>query len=372
MILYLCSYICNNIQPMKIKYYAIQFAIALVLFPEIVANSANQEIKVGFEIKAPFIIKNNEHFEGVCIDLWEKVADSLNIKYTTQVFTLDGLIRAVENGEIDLAVSPLTVTASRIKRVGFSQPYYITNLAFATRAEKDKGWVDFFSDLFSMNFLKAFSTLFFIILIFGTVVWLTERKRNPNQFREGMKGVGDGIWWSAVTMSTVGYGDKSPITPAGRVLSMIWMFTAVIVISGLTASISSSLTVHKLKASISKFDDLRNISVGCVSGSGTAEFLEHYKIDYKDFNTVQDGLLAVDNDSLDAFVYDEAILQYFVNKDKYAEIIKVIPSAYFKEYFSFASNNDQLLKEINEVLIGIIESSAWEDDLEKYGIEYRD
>jgi len=153
---------------------------------------------------------------------------------------------------------------------------------------------------------------------------------------------------------------------------MIWMFTAVIVISGLTASISSSLTVHKLKTSISKFDDLRNISVGCVSGSGTAEFLEHYKIDYKDFNTVQDGLRAVDNDSLDAFVYDEAILQYFVNKDKYAEIIKVIPSAYFKEYFSFASNDDQLLKEINEVLIGIIESPEWEDDLERYGIEYRD
>jgi len=209
---------------MKIKHFAIQFAIALIILPGLVANSANQKIKVGFEIKAPFIIKNNEHFEGVCIDLWEKVADSLNINYTTQVYTLNDLISAAENGEIDLAVSPLTVTASRIKKVGFSQPYYITNLAFATRAEKDKGWVDFFSDLFSMNFLKAFSTLFFIILIFGTVVWLTERKRNPDQFREGMKGVGDGIWWSAVTMSTVGYGDKSPITATGRVLSMIWMF----------------------------------------------------------------------------------------------------------------------------------------------------
>jgi len=335
-------------------------------------TSTVREIKVGFEIKAPFIIKNNKHYEGVCIDLWEKVADSLNIEYTTSEYTLMGLIEAVESREIDLAVSPLTVTASRIKRVGFTQPYYITNLAFATRAEKDKGWIDFFSDLFSMDFFKAFSTLFFIILIFGTVVWLTERKQNPDQFREGVKGVGDGIWWSAVTMSTVGYGDKSPVTTTGRILSMIWMFTAVIVISGLTASISSSLTVHKLKASVSTFDDLRKISVGCVPGSGTAEFLEHYKIEYKDFNDVESGLTAVDHDSLDAFVYDEAILKYFVHKDQFAEIIKVIPSAYFKEYFSFASNDDQLLKDINEVLIGIIESSEWENDLEKYGIEYRD
>jgi ABC-type amino acid transport substrate-binding protein len=335
-------------------------------------TSTVREIKVGVEIKAPFVIKNNKHYEGVCIDLWEKVADSLNIKYTTAEYTLSGLIDAVESGEIDLAVSPLTVTASRIKRVGFTQPYYITNLAFATRAKRDSSWLAFFSDLFSMDFFKAFSTLFFIILVFGTVVWLTERKQNSGQFRKGVKGVGDGIWWSAVTMSTVGYGDKSPVTTTGRILSMIWMFTAVIVISGLTASISSSLTVHKLKASVSTFDDLRKISVGCVPGSSTAEFLEHYKINYKDFNTVEQGLRAVDSDSLDAFVYDEALLKYFVHRDKFAEIIKVIPSAYFKEYFSFASNDDQLLKDVNEVLIGIIESSAWEDDLEKYGIEYRD
>ena len=357
---------------MKTKKYLFHFIFALIIFSVTNVFSENREIKVGFELKAPFIIKNNIHYEGVCIDLWEKIADSLNIKYTTVEHSLNDLIEAVENEEIDLAISPLTVTASRIKKVGFSQPYYITNLAFATKAKKDNGWVDFFSDLFSMNFLKAFSTLFFIILIFGTLVWLTERKRNPDQFREGMKGVGDGIWWSAVTMSTVGYGDKSPVTPTGRVLSMIWMFTAVIIISGLTASISSSLTVHKLKTSVSSFDDLRKISVGCVSGSGTAEFLGHYKIEYKDFHNVEEGLKAVDNDSLDAFVYDEAILKYYVHKNKYAEIIKIIPSAYFKEYFSFASNDYQLLKEVNEVLIEIIESSEWEDDLEKYGIEYRD
>lgn len=357
---------------MKIKTVFLFFTIALLLFPALIVNSANREIIVGVEIKPPFIIKNNKHYEGVCIDLWEKIADSLNITYTTKEYTLSGLITAAENGEIDIAVAPLTVTATRIQRVGFTQPYYITNLAFATKAKKDNSWMTFFSDLFSMDFIKSFSTLFLIILIFGTIVWLTERKRNPEQFREGVNGVGDGIWWSAVTMATVGYGDKAPVTAWGRTLSIIWMFTAVIVISGLTASISSSLTVHKLKSNLSSFDDLRKISVGCLPETGTAEFLEQYKINYKSYNTVEEGLKAVDTDSLDAFVYDEAILKYFVQKDNYAEIIKIIPSAYYKEYFSFASNDVQLLKEINEVLIGIIENSTWENDLKSYGIEYRD
>ncbi|MFK5855821.1 MAG: transporter substrate-binding domain-containing protein, partial [Bacteroidota bacterium] len=335
---------------MKTQNYLVQIIVLLLLLPILNANSENRELKVGFEIKAPFVIKDSEHYEGVCIDLWEKIADSLNISYTTKEYQLDDLLLAVENGEIDIAISPLTVTATRIRNFGFTQPYYITNLAFATRLKKGNDLMAFFSDFFSIGFAKAFGSLFFIILIFGFIVWLTERKRNPEQFREGMKGVGDGIWWSAVTMSTVGYGDKSPVTQTGRILSMIWMFTAVVVISGLTASVSSSLTVHKLKSQISNFDDLRKISVGCVPNSGTSEFLDQYKINFKDFNNVEAGLRAVDNDSLDAFVYDEAVLKYYVHKYKYAEIIKVIPSAYFKEYFSFASTDYELLKDINVVL----------------------
>ena len=253
----------------------------------------------------------------------------------------------------------------------FTQPYYITNLAFATKVEKSNDILAFLSDLFSIGFLKAFIPLFVIILIFGVIVWLLENKRNADQFRKGVNGVGDGIWWSATTMSTVGYGDKAPVTTWGRVLGMIWMFTAVIVISGLTASVSSSLTVHKLKSEISSFDDLRKIEVGCVAGTGTAEFLNHYKIRFSNYNNVVEGLKAVNDGTIKAFVYDDAILNYYVEISKFNEIIKVIPSSYFKEYFSFASSDNELIKKISEVLIGIIESDEWEKDLEKYHIEYR-
>jgi len=358
---------------MKNKHVLLTLITILLLSSSFVfAETNNPKLKVGFKVSAPFIIKNSNHYEGVCIDLWEKIADSLDLDYVTEEYKLDKLTAAVANGEIDLVISPLTVTASRIQKFGFTQPYYITNLAFATRIKKDGDLSTFLSDLFSIGFLKAFSSLFFIILIFGLVVWLTERKRNPDQFRNGPKGIGDGIWWSAVTMSTVGYGDKAPVTLWGRVLGFIWMFTAVVVISGLTASVSSSLTIHKLKSSISSFEDLRKIDVGCIANSGTAEFLSHYKINYSDYNSVVEGLKAVDDDKLDAFVYDEAMLNYYVDKGKFAEIIKIIPSAYFKEYFSFASTDRELLDRINKVLIEIIESPAWEDDLEKYGIEYRD
>ncbi|MGO2102628.1 MAG: ion channel [Psychroflexus halocasei] len=44
-------------------------------------------------------------------------------------------------------------------------------------------------------------------------------------------------------MTTVGYGDKSPLSLGGRIVGLIWMFMAVIILSSLTAGIASALTV---------------------------------------------------------------------------------------------------------------------------------
>ena len=357
---------------MKTQRNIVRLIIILLLLPVLNANSANQELKVGFQVLPPFIIKNNNQYTGVCMDLWNKIADSLNIDYSIKEYELQELLQVVENGDVDISIFPFIVTASRMKKFGFTQPFYITNLAFAAKAEKYNTLLSVLSNIFSFGFLKVIIFLFLIILIFGFIVWLSEHKHNSKQFHKGIKGIGDGIWWSAVTMATVGYGDKAPKTPLGRIFSMIWMFTAVILISSLTASISSNLTVNKLKSEISSIDDLRKISVGCIPITGTAEFLDHYRIQYTGFNNVEEGLTAVNEGSIKAFVYDNAILNYYIKVNKYDEVIKVIPSSYCKEYFSFASADNELLRRIDEVLIWIIESPEWENILEKYHIEYRD
>ena len=56
-------------------------------------------------------------------------------------------------------------------------------------------------------------------------------------FVEGMSFF-DGIWWSFVTATTVGYGDISPATPAGRVIAALLMITGI----GLIGSLTSTLT----------------------------------------------------------------------------------------------------------------------------------
>ncbi|MFH7563901.1 MULTISPECIES: ion channel [Oceanimonas] len=48
----------------------------------------------------------------------------------------------------------------------------------------------------------------------------------------------------------MGYGDKAPVTFAGRLVGLIWMFAGMIMVASFTAAITSSLTVNNLRTGI--------------------------------------------------------------------------------------------------------------------------
>jgi len=84
-------------------------------------------------------------------------------------------------------------------------------------------------------------TVFSIII--GTLgLWLFERAYNSN-----VTSLLDAIWWSFVTVTTVGYGDISPITLGGRITAVIVMLLGIGFLGMFTATIASVFVEHKLK-----------------------------------------------------------------------------------------------------------------------------
>ena len=105
--------------------------------------------------------------------------------------------------------------------------------------------------IFSWTVLKIILASLLLLLLVGLAMWRLERKRNPEQFGgTTIEGIASGFWFSAVTMTTVGYGDKHPKTLGGRLVALFWMFVSVILVSVFTATITSLLTVKQLVPSI--------------------------------------------------------------------------------------------------------------------------
>lgn len=210
-------------------------------------------------------------------------------------------------------------------------------------------------------------SLIFVSLMAGTIIWSFERRHNREMFGDShVKGVCNGIWWAIVTMTTVGYGDKAPKTIGGRTFALIWMIFSIIFISCFTASITSQQTMSRLKNKVQGFNDLYNVKVGCVIRSEGFDFLTQKGVAVIPFKTIQEGLLAIENKKIDAFVQDEIILKNLV-KSEFPGRLRVV-SGTFDEYFvSMALPlNSQLRKPINKALQECMNTPNWAELMNRH------
>lgn len=68
------------------------------------------------------------------------------------------------------------------------------------------------------------------------LVWLLERDTNP-----ALASLSEAIWWAVVTVTTVGYGDITPLTTMGRFVAVIIMVTGIGIIGTLASAMASVL-----------------------------------------------------------------------------------------------------------------------------------
>jgi len=343
-----------------------EIGIAQEASDSLISLDTNKKLIIGITETPPFVVQEGSEFSGLSISSWELVNESLEIEYEYKTYpSLISLMEAVESNEVDLSINPVTVTNSRMKRMDFSQPYFISYTGIAKKSET-MIW-SYLANMFSWKFISAILILLGVILLFGFLVWLFERKKNKEEFGDGLRGVFHGFWWSAVTMTTVGYGDKSPKTFGGRFIGLIWMFMAIIMISSLTAGIASSLTVQNISDEISSIQDLDNFEVISVAGSSAQELLDQYNIRSEEVVNEQEGIQKIQDKESALFVYDQPILKYEIDRRKLNDELEVVQKTLKRDYYSYSfPKGSTLVEKINPVLITTLKSMEWNNLIKDY------
>ena len=333
-------------------------------------RAATDKLLVGAIFAPPASMKSADgQWEGLSIELWRRVAQELGVQYDLREYRSHGeIVAAVEKNEVDLTTA-LVVSKRLEMLMDFSQPFLRSGSAIAVAAEiTGPRWLRVAENLVSLDFMKVIGLLILLWLAAGAFVWLFERRRNREMFGGGTtKGIGQGIWWAAVTMTTVGYGDKSPKTLGGRIVALAWMLASIILISSFTATITTSLTVGALSGKVRGLSDLPNVRVGSVAQSETLNFLSERGIAVLPFVNERDGLQAIVDNKIDAFVYNELVLKYLL-RTEFPARVQVLPGIFDHYYVSMGvPSGSQLREPLNRALLEIMRGDDWLKLLERYG-----
>ena len=326
-------------------------------------------LRIGVMVVPPLLMKTSEgQWEGFSAELWKAIAEDMGVQFEFREFpNVQLVLNAIERGEID--VIPSLVVGERFEPVmDFSQSYMKSGLSIAVPAESGGyRWARIFQGLFSEQILKAVGFMLLMSLAAGIIVWAFERRRNRGMFGGGtIEGIGHGIWWAMVTMSTVGYGDKAPRTIGGRMIALVWMIFSIVFISSFTANITTSLTLHELKGKVRGFNDLHHARVGSLASSEGLEFLSKQGIALIPFQTFREGLQAVANKSIDAFVQDEQVLKYQVKRE-YPGRVQVLPGTFHEYFVSMAlQRTSPIRKTTNSALLKFMKTEKWTELVNRY------
>ncbi|XP_041357983.1 glutamate receptor-like isoform X2 [Gigantopelta aegis] len=232
-----------------------------------------------------------ERYLGFCAELANKVALNVGYEYhlrmvwdseygkTNKDGTWNGMIGELIRHDADIAVAPLTITSDREKVLDFTKPFMSLGISIMFKKPEDQephvfSFMEPLSQEIWLCTAFAFigvSVVLFLVSRFSSVEWQLD---GPEHKLTNVFTIGNSLWFSLGAFMQQGC-DVLPKSVSGRIVTSVWWFFTLIVISSYTANLAAYLTNLRMTSPISSAEDLAKqteIKYGVRKGGSTYMF----------------------------------------------------------------------------------------------------
>ena len=333
-----------------------------------ISEAPSRRFRVALFERPPYVFKDKEgHWTGLSIDLWEQIAGLLGISYDYEEVPMQEVIKKLHQGDCDLCPE-FAISGEYAGLVEFTEPYLFSHGAVMTQTKSvTENLRAFYSYLWRSEVLLILLAMLAGMAVFSLVLMLVERRRGSGHFSgPTMSGFGSALWFSAVTMTTVGYGDKTPVSMTGRMITFIWMLAGVLLIALFTGTVASSITTAEMQSGVMRFHDLSHFRVGCIEGSRMDLILKTRGVPARRFSTPEDAYSAFVSKSITAYAGDSITLEYLMTHNAPGQFrLNIIPDSAM--IYAFATRPDlPELTRINRSVLEISLAPDWRTKAERW------
>ncbi|KAM9299245.1 putative glutamate receptor [Gastrophryne carolinensis] len=245
-------------------------------------------------LEQPFVMKGeSDALEGYAVDLLAELAQTLGFNYTLHVVkdgrygakdqegNWNGMVGEVIRKEADLAVAPLTITATRENSISFTKPFMQTGIGILLRKDSAS------EGPYLFGFLGPFSKELWIGIIISYVIttlclflvgrlspceW-AEPSREQNQFT-----FLNSLWYGVGAFTLQG-AEPQPKAASTRIIAVIWWLFSITLLAAYIGSFASYINHNTNQApNIQSIEDLLKqdkLEFGTMANSSTFNFFKN-------------------------------------------------------------------------------------------------
>jgi polar amino acid transport system substrate-binding protein len=326
-----------------------------------VTAAQTRPLRVATGTIAPFVLKQDGKLTGFSIELWSEVARRMRVDFEwVDAGSREKQLEAVRRGDADIAVSAIVMSPDREQLVDFSLSYFHSGLQIMVRAKEEDPILVTLLAIPWAAIGKLFAAAIVLMFLWANVLWFIERRRQPERLKGYVAGIGEEMWTTTLIIATGEHGERDEPGKLRRfVIASVWLM-GIVLLAQLTATVTTSQTVDRLRSNIAGPRDLPGKKVATETDSIAAAYLAQRRIPFVGVASAADAVELLKRSEIQAIVFNAPTLHYWLSKSNQGDF-QIVGPVFMPEMYGIAlAVGSPLRKRINEALLAVYEDGTYE------------